>query len=167
MSEDERRGSGWVTLSVIFFVVAMFYGWHLLTASPDSDEAAYPTCQSRTIKAGEDLPSSMVEVDVFNGGDREGLAGTVSSALQKRGFRQGAIANSQSAITPTHVTILANDATDPRVELVKEQFTDADVRSPDYPTGSAVAVLVGDDFNELAPDAPRSIKATTDVTVCF
>jgi hypothetical protein len=167
MSEDARRGSGWVTLSVLFFVVAMLYGWHLLTASPEPDEAAYPTCQSRTIKAGDDLPTSMVEVDVFNGGDREGLAGTVSSALQERGFRQGAIANSESAIAPTDITILATDATDPRVELVKAQFKDADVRAPDYPTGSAVAVLVGDDFGELAPDAPRSIKATTDVTVCF
>lgn len=156
-----------MTLSVLFFVVAMFYGWHLLMQGPETDEAGYPTCQSRTIKAGEDLPSSLVEVDVYNGGKREGLAGTVSSALQARGFRQGAIANSQSAITPTNVTILATDTTDPRVELVKEQFTEADVRSPDYPTGSAVTILVGDGFDQLAPDAPRSIKATTDVTVCF
>jgi hypothetical protein len=167
MSEDERRGGGWVTLSVLFFVVAMFYGWHLLTASPEPDAADFPTCQSTTIKAGEELPSSMVEVDVFNGGDREGLAGTVSSALQERGFRQGSIANSQSAITPTNVTILTNDEADPRVQLVKEQFEHADVRVPDYPTGSAVAVLVGDDFEARAPDAPTSSKATTDVTVCF
>jgi hypothetical protein len=167
MSEDGRRGSGWVTLFALFFFVAMFYGWHLLTASPDADEADYPTCQSRTIKAGEDLPSSMVVVDVFNGGKREGMAGTVSSALQERGFRQGAIANSQSAITPTTVTILTNDESDPRVQLLKQQFTDVDVRVPDYPIGSAVAVLVGDEFKELAPGAPTSIKATSDVTVCF
>ena len=167
MTEDQRRGSGWMTLSVLFFVVAMFYGWRMLTASPDADEAGYPTCRSQTVKAGEDLPSSLVVVDVFNGGKREGLAGTVSTALQERGFRQGAIANSQSAITPTDVTILTNDESDPRVQLVKEQFTDVDVRVPDYPTGSAVAVLVGDDFKELAPDAPTSIKATSDVTVCF
>ena len=167
MSEDERRGGGWVTLSVLFFVVAMFYGWHLLTASPDQDEADYPTCHSTTVKAGETLPSSLVVVDVYNGGKREGLAGTVSTALQERGFRQGAIANSQSAITPTTVTILTNDESDPRVQLVKEQFTDADVRAPDYPMGSNVAVLVGDEFDKLAPNAPRSIKATSDVTVCF
>lgn len=167
MSEDERRGGGWVTLTVLVFIVAMAWGWHLLTASPDADEAAYPTCQSTTIKAGDDLPSSMVEVDVYNGGDREGLAGTVSSALQARGFRPGTIANSQSAIKPSSVTILSNDESDPRVQLVLKQFTDADVRVPDYPTGSAVAVLVGDDFKALAPDAPRSITATTDVTVCF
>lgn len=167
MNEDGRRGSGWVTLFALFFVAAMFYGWHLLTTSPEADEASYPTCQSRTIKAGEELPSSMIVVDVFNGGKREGLAGTVSSALQERGFRQGTIANSQSAITPIGVTILTNDESDPRVQLLKEQFTDVDVRAPDYPTGSAVAVLVGDEFKELAPDAPTSIKATSDVTVCF
>jgi hypothetical protein len=167
MSEDARRGSGWVTVSVVFFVVAMFVGWRMLTDTPDAEVADFPTCTEKTIKAGEDLPSSIVSVDVYNGGDREGLAGTVSSALQERGFRPGAIANSQSAITPSNVTILTNDESDPRVQLVLQQFVDPDVRVPDYPTGSAVSVLVGDDFEALAPDAPTSIKATKDVTVCF
>lgn len=167
MSEVERRGGGWVTASALFFIVAMFYGWHLLTATPDEDVAYAPTCTEKTIKAGEDLPASMVEVDVFNGGDREGLAGTLSSALQERGFRQGSVANSQSAITPSDVTILTNDESDPRVELLKEQFEDVDVRVPDYPTGSAVAILVGDDFEALSPEAPTSIKASKDVTVCY
>jgi hypothetical protein len=167
MSEDARPGGGVVTFSVLVFIVAMFYGWHLLTAEPATDAEDYPTCQTQTIKAGENLPSSMVAVDVFNGGKREGLAGTVSSALQERGFRQGAIANSSSVITPSNVTILTNDETDPRVRLVAQQFKDVDFRTPDYPTGSAVAVLVGDDFDGLAPDASTSIKASTDVTVCF
>jgi hypothetical protein len=167
MSEDGRPGGGVVTFSVLVFIVSLFFGWHLLTAKPESDAADYPICQSRTIKAGEDLPSSLVAVDVFNGGKREGLAGTVSSALQKRGFRQGAIANSQSAITPSNVTILTNDDTDPRVRLVAQQFKAVDVRTPDYPTGSSVAVLVGDDYDGLAPAAATSIKVTSDVTVCF
>lgn len=164
MARDSRRKGGvFVFLTFVVFVAGLYGGWRLLTDPPGGDAYA---CRAQTVRAGEPLPSSLVTVDVFNGGDTEGVAGRVSAALQARGFRPGSIANSPSAITPTAVTILTTDASDPRVQLVSRQFTKVEYREPDIALGSGVTVLVGDDFTSLKPGETRSITATSDVTVC-
>lgn len=149
----------------VLLVAAVGVGWHLFTRSPDAGNVS-AACASRTIRAGETLSARFVTVDVYNGGDEEGMAGRVSSALQARGFRPGTIANNLSAIKPKAVTILTARRTDPRVQLVAQQFTQVDYRKPDVATSRAVTVLVGDGFSDLKADAPTSIKATSDVTVC-
>jgi len=166
MSRDGRRGGGGlVFLAFIVFVGGLYGGWRLLTNPPGGDNVY--KCTSQTIRAGNQLPSSLVTVDVFNGGDAEGIAGRVSTALQARGFRPGAIANSQSSIKPSAVTILTTDKSDPRVQLVALQFAKVDYRQPDIVLGSGVTVLVGDGFKKLKPGGASSITATSDVTVCF
>lgn len=156
-----------VALASVVFVVGIAWGYRLLTASPDTAADEIPSCRVQTVRAGHDLTSALVTVDVFNGGDQAGLAGRVSSALQERGFRQGAVANSQSAVKPTGVTILTTNQRDPRVQLVARQFTDVAYRQPDVATSSAVTVIVGDAFDGLADGAPTSIPASSDVTVCY
>jgi hypothetical protein len=153
-----------VALAFVVFVGGLFGGWRLLTHSPGDGVYA---CTPQTVRAGEPLPSSMVAVDVFNGGETEGIAERVSTALQARGFRPGAIANSPSVVEPTAVTILTPDKSDPRVQLVARQFAKVEYREPDITLGSAVTVLIGDDFTTLRPDGATSIEATSDVTVCF
>lgn len=165
-SHDGRRGGGVVALAFIVFVVGLAGGWQLLTNPPGSSDGAY-SCRSRTIHAGEQLPSSLVTVDVLNGGDTAGMAGRVSTALQARGFRPGSIANSPSSVKPKAVTILTAKRSDPQVRLVAKQFTKVDYREPDIALGSGVTVVVGDEFTELKPDARPSIKAASDVTVCY
>ena len=164
MSRDSRRGSGFVFLAFIVFVAALYGGWRLLTNPPGED---IYECASQTVRAGERLPSSLVTVDVYNGGDTGGLAGRVSTALQARGFRPGAIANSPSSIEPGVATILTKDKSDPRVQLVAQQFTKVEYREPDVAVGSGVTVLIGDDFTALKPGTATSITAASDVTVCF
>ena len=163
MSRSRRRGGAVVFLALLVFVGGLYGGWRLLNDPPGDVYA----CTSRTIRAGDQLPSSLVTVDVFNGGESQGIAGRVSSALQARGFRAGAIANSTSSVKPEAVTILTTDKADPRVQLVARQFATVEFRAPDIPLGSGVTVLVGDDFRTLRPAAARSIKARSDVTVCF
>lgn len=124
-------------------------------------------CTPQTVRAGEQLPSSLVAVDVFNGGDIEGIAERVSAGLQARGFRPGAVANSPSVVKPAAVTILTSDKSDPRVQLVARQFAKVEYREPDIALGSGVTVLIGDDFTTLRPAGATSITATSDVTVCF
>lgn len=164
MSHDGRRGTGLVFVAFVVFVGGLYGGWRLLTNPPGDD--VYE-CTSQTIRAGEQLPSSLVTVDVFNGGDAEGVAGRVSAALQARGFRPGAIANSPSSVKPTAVTILTTDKSDPRVQLVAQQFAKVEYRAPDIALGSGVTVLIGDGFAALKPAGSASITATSDVTVCF
>ena len=153
-----------VFVTFVLFLAGLFGGWRLLTDPPGGDGYA---CTPQTVRAGEPLPSSLVAVDVFNGGDIEGTAGRVSAALQARGFRQGSIANSSSAIEPAAVTILTTEKSDPRVQLVARQFENVEYREPDIEVGSGVTVLVGDEFTTLRPAGPTSITATSDVTVCF
>lgn len=165
MARDGRRGSGLVFLAFVVFVGGLYGGWRLFTHPPGGDNAY--ECTSQTVRAGDVLPSSLVTVDVFNGGEAEGVAGRVSSALQARGFRAGAIANSTSSIKPAAVTILTTDRSDPRVQLVARQFAKVEYRAPDIALGSGVTVLIGDDFTTLKPAGATSITATSDVTVCF
>lgn len=163
MSHDRPRGRGWVFVAFVVFVAGLYGGWRLLTNPPDE---VY-VCTPQTVSAGERLPASLVAVDVFNGGDAEGVAGRVSTELQARGFRPGAIANSRSSFKPAAVTILTKDKSDPRVQLVARQFSKVEYRAPDIQLGSGVTVLIGDGFTTLKPAGVSSITATSDVTVCF
>lgn len=167
MSDDARRGGGWVTLAFVALVAGMLVGWKLLTGPIGSGDDAVYACQAQTVHAGDSLPAGLVTVDVYNGSDRDGLASRVSTALQERGFRQGAIANSPSSAKPRAATILTTDQADPRVQLVAQQFTQVDFRAPDFATSAAVTVIVGDGFEELKPGAPAVIKAASDVSVCY
>lgn len=164
MSHDRRRGGSLVFLAFIVFVGGLYGGWRLLTNPPGDD--VYE-CTSQTVRAGDRLPSSLVTVDVFNGGETEGVAGRVSTALQARGFRPGAIANSPSSVKPAAVAILTTDKSDPRVQLVAQQFAKVEYRDPDIALGSGVTVIIGDGFTKLRPAGASSITATSDVTVCF
>ena len=165
MSRSGRRGGFLVFVAFVLFVGGLYGGWRLLTGPPGED-AVY-ACTSRTIRAGDKLPSSLVTVDVFNGGETEGVAGRVSTALQARGFRPGAIANNPSSIKPAAATILTTDKADPRVQLVAKQFSKVVYREPDVALGSGVTVLIGDGFRKLRPAGATSIRAMSDVTVCF
>ena len=156
-----------MTLAFFVLVAGMFVGWRLLTSATGSGDEAVYTCQTQTVHAGESLPAGLVTVDVYNGSDREGLAGRVSSALQERGFRQGAIANSPSATKPNTATILTTNQADPQVQLVARQFTKVDFRAPDFATSAAVTVVVGDGFEALKEGAPSMITAASDVSVCY
>jgi len=165
MGRSDRRGSGWVLVAFVVFAAGLLGGWRLLTDPPGDDDVYQ--CASQTVRAGEKLPSSLVTVDVFNGGETAGIAGRVSTALQARGFRPGAVANSSSSIKPDAVTILTTNRSDPRVQLVAKQFRKVEFRNRDIALGSGVTVLIGDDFTTLKPAAATSITASSDVTVCF
>jgi len=154
-----------VFLAFVVFVGGLYGGWRLLTNPPGAYDVY--ACTSQTVRAGDQLPASLVMVDVFNGGETEGLAGRVSTALQARGFRPGAIANSSSSVKPAAATILTTDRSDPRVQLVARQFAKVEYREPDIALGSGVTVLIGDDFTTLKAAGPTSITATSDVTVCY
>lgn len=168
--ESARQGSGIVALAFLFLVTGWFVGLHLVGSGGEDDAVDVgPSCTSQTVKAGGELRSSLVTVDVFNGSDRSGLANTVSSALHNRGFRQGVIANNTSQVKPYGVTIVTDQQDDPQVQLVAQQFDKVDFATPDFgsSTGSAVQVLVGDQYKALKTAAKNSIKATKEVTVCY
>ena len=153
-----------IFVAVVLFVVGVFVGFKLLTASADTFDEA-PTCDDRTIAEGEKLTSNLVTVNVYNASQRAGLANRVSINLQRRGFLAGTVANSTSEVKPGGVAILTDDRDDPRVKLVAEQFGDVEFAEPDINAPEGVTVVVGDDYRDLV-DAPREIESDRPISVC-
>ena len=151
--------------AVVLFVVGLLYGFKLLTADADTG-AEGPSCDTRTVAAGDDLTSNLVAVDVYNASQRAGLANRVSINLQRRGFLAGTVANSTSKVQPKVAAILTSDRRDPRVQLVAQQLgPKVQFAEPDIATSDNVVVVVGDDYKGLAK-APTKLRAASAVTVC-
>jgi hypothetical protein len=152
--------------SAVVFVVGLVAGFQMLIAKP-AEPPAPPTCESKTVAAGEPLTSNVVTVNVFNASKASGLANRVNINLQRNGFLGGQIGNSTSAAKPAPVTILTNDATDPRVKLVAAQFQNKVAYAvPDITVKEGVVVVIGDGFTKLKDKPARSIVAAKDVTTC-
>ena len=70
-------------------------------------EAFYPAPASPSPKPATSSATTadacQTTVDVYNGGNTPGLAGLVSAALVKQGYKAGQIANATSALTTTEV----------------------------------------------------------------
>ncbi|MEG9224931.1 LytR C-terminal domain-containing protein [Aeromicrobium sp. Sec7.5] len=141
-------------------------GWNLLTA--ESDTVAEPTCTERRVETGEALTPNLVQVNVLNASGRSGLANRVSINLQRYGFLEGGIENSESQIPVDHVAIFTDDPEDPMVQLVAQQFQVVpQVVAPDVPIDpEGVTVVVGPNYTDLNPEPPTEIAATRPLDVC-
>jgi hypothetical protein len=160
-----RHPAAVMAAAVIVVLVGSIYGFKLLTADANTGDDG-PTCDSRTVAAGDDLTSNRVTVDVYNASQRAGLANRVSINLQRRGFLAGKVANSTSKVEPAVAAVLTADRRDPRVQLVAQQLgPKVQYAEPDVPTTDNVVVVVGDDFKGLAK-APTKVRAGSAVTVC-
>ena len=159
-----HRGST-IFASVVILVLGVIVGFRLLTASADPFEEA-PTCENRTIQEGDKLTSNLVAVNVYNASQRAGLANRVAINLQRRGFLSGTVANSTSEVKPGTAAILTDDRDDPRVKLVAEQFEGVEFAEPDINIPEGVTVVVGDDYKDLAADAPREVVSDRTISTC-
>ncbi len=141
-------------------------GWNLLTAK--ADPVAEPACTERRVETGEALTPNLVQVNVLNASGRAGLANRVSINLQRYGFLEGGIENSESKIPVDHVAIFTDDPEDPMVQLVAQQFQVApQIVAPDVAIDSkGVTVVVGPSYTDLNPTPPTEIAATRPVDVC-
>jgi hypothetical protein len=153
-----------ILVAVVVFVAGLLVGLKLLTASADTFEEA-PTCENRTIAAGDKLTSNLVTVNVFNASQRAGLANRVSINLQRRGFLGGTVGNSTSEVKPDGVAVLTDDRDDPRVKLVAAQFEDVEYAEPDIRAADGVTVVIGDGYKDLV-DAEREVESDREITVC-
>ena len=102
-------------------------------------------------------------VNVYNGGDRRGLAGDVGRALRDKGFRVQRTSNTGENIKQT--VIVGANAKNPEVVLVKAFFKDSTVRA-DKRTDGTVDVLVGDKYGGFNKKAPTAIVVKS-ATACL
>ena len=157
--------------SVGVFIVGSVMGVNLLTSSADTAVAA-PTCSPLTIETGEDVTPNLVKVNVYNASRTAGLANRVGVLMQRRGFLTGTVANNPTDIETNDIVILATDKSEPRVAVVKAQFS-GKVTIQDPPStldSDGVSVLVGRNYaTKGLSKKGETAKATADrrIDVCL
>ena len=153
--------------AAVVFLGSTAYGVKLVTAPADTT-ASGPTCDPRTVKAGEDVTPNLIKVNVFNASQRSGLANRVNIDLQRRGFLGGKIGNDTGGIATKRITIITSDPKSPQVKLVADQFKDK-VRyaAPKSKLAGGVTLVVGDDYAGLGKKSARSVKSDRTLQFCL
>ena len=161
-----------VTLLVIvsILVLGVVLGVKTLFAPlPGSDKATAtpsPSCSPKTVRKGQRIRSTQVQVSVFNGGTRSGLADETMRLLARRGFTQGDVGNAPSDAKVSRVRVLTTEKNDMAATLVARQFgrtTRVIVTETDL--GPGIDVIVGNKFGKLAK-AKRVLVAQSSSSVC-
>ena len=164
-----NRPTAQLTLAVVVvvFLGSTAYGVKLVTA-PAETTAAGPTCETRTVKTGEDVTPNLVKVNVFNASQRSGLANRVNINLQRRGFLGGIIGNDTGGISTKTITIVTSDRNSPQVKLVAAQFKNkAQYAAPKSKLAGGVTIVVGDDYAGLGKKSGRSVKSDRTLQFCL
>ena len=161
-----------VTLLVLVCILALglLVGVRTLFAPlPGSDKATAtpsPSCSPKTVKKGQRIRSTQVQVSVFNGGTRSGLADETMRLLARRGFTQGDVGNAPTDAKVGRVRVLTTEKNDMAAALVARQFgrtTRVIVTATDL--GPGIDVIVGNKFGKLAK-AKRVLVARSSSSVC-
>jgi hypothetical protein len=160
-----------VTLAVLCVILAIgaVVGFNALFAplpGDDTQPSVTPTetCAVEPVKKGKRLRAGQVVVNVFNGGDRAGLAGQVMDALRGRGFQGGQIGNAPDGTKLRRVQIWAAAGEEDAARLVARQFGPrTPVETPAEDIADGVDVILGNGYRALAR-APRFVlvKQTPD-----
>jgi hypothetical protein len=161
-----------VTMAVLCGIVVLgaVVGFNTLFAPlPGAEDepaaAESPTCDPNQVKDGERLRSSQVTVNVYNAGDRAGLAGAVSDSFRSRGFVTGQIGNAPSGSKVVRAQVWVAEGEEGAGRLVARQIGPrVPVITPDEDLADGIDVLVGNRFRGLAKSAPRSIVVKSDQT---
>ncbi len=161
-----------VTLLVLaaILVVGLLVGANALFAPLPETKQTSPTtsrpCDKQSVAKGQRVTTRQVQVSVYNGGSRAGLADETMSALTKRGFRQGKIGNAPDGAGIKRAQVWTTRRHDPGARLAAAQFGKGTrVFFKDVDLGPGVDVLVGDDFTKLGP-ATRAVVAQHPFSVC-
>lgn len=169
---QRRHVTSAITLLVLvgILVAGVLIGMNALFAPlPDDGTAAAspsPTCKRQTFTKGKRVRSSQVQVSVFNGSGRAGLADQTMRALARRGFLDGTTSNAPEGMRVTLVRVVAQRRGDQAARLVARQFgpgTKVTVARRDL--GPGVDVILGAGYRRLAA-APKSVVANRTTSVC-
>jgi hypothetical protein len=159
-----------VTMAVLcgILVIGAVVGFNTLFAPlPGAEDepsaAASPTCDPGNAKKRERLRPTEVTVNVYNAGDRAGLAGAVSDSFRGRGFVTGQIGNAPSGSKVVRAQVWVAEGEEDAGRLVARQIGPrVPVVTPDEDIADGIDVLVGNRFRGLARNAPRSIVVKGD-----
>ena len=136
-----------------------------LPGTKASVEPSTPSCTDKTVKKGQRIRARQVQVSVYNGGSRSGLADETMKQLTKRGFTAGSVGNAPDEKV-RRVQVRTTEKHDMAAKLVARQFgRHTKVRVTTKDLGPGIDVVVGNKFNKLAK-ARKVLVARTSSTVC-
>ena len=152
-----------ITLLLLLGVLlwAAWWGYHNIIAP--IPEIPPPPCVDQTVAKNE-IKASQVIVKVYNGGDRQGLAGDVTRSLRAKGFKVPVTDNTKEKISKT--VIVGGGAQNPEVLFVKTFFKDAVVRVDPKKKDASVDVLVGNKYGGFNKSAKSTYPVKSN-TVCL
>jgi LytR cell envelope-related transcriptional attenuator len=155
-----------VAILVIGIVTGMDKLFAPLPTTEQPVASPSPTCTVRTVKKGQRVVPRQVQVSVFNGGHRAGLAGTTMRSLARRGFRRGQVGNTPSNVKVSRVQVWTTLRNDDGARLVARQFgRTTKVRTTKTDLGPGVDVVVGDNFRKLVK-GKRFVVVRRSSSVC-
>ena len=141
----------------------------LFAKAPDPTqlvETPAPSPSCRAVARGARLPSTKVEVSVFNAGSRSGLADKTLTELSRRGFQTADVGNAPAQVHVRRVEVWTTRPKDPAARLVARQLgRHVHVTVTKRSLGAGIDVVVGNRFHGLV-HAPRSIKLEHPEQVC-
>lgn len=147
---------------VLLLMIAAVWGWSAATKPfPSSDPP--PLCVETRVNTGTQVFRDQVAVSVYNGSNRNGLAGATMEQLEERGFVGADSGNAPNQING--VQIWSDEPRNAAVRLVARQFKSAKIVSGEE-LGRGIVVVVGESFKELRKKDVESVTAVETSTFC-
>jgi hypothetical protein len=155
-----------VTLLALAGMVLLgaMWGWSQVS-KPFPGRIEPPPCVQQSVAQGEKVFPQDLLVNVFNAGERNGLAGSLMKQLKDVGFTGGVTKNAPTNVKVAKVQIWSKHPKGPDTLLLKSWLgphTKVVSRGGQYP---GLAVVVGDKFRGLAK-GEKSVRASAAATIC-
>ncbi|HXH80088.1 LytR C-terminal domain-containing protein [Nocardioides sp.] len=162
MTASLRSALTLLVLSLLL-VIAAVWGWQAAT-QPFPSSAPAPLCTETTVRTGDRVSSEQVAVSVYNGSDRNGLAGATLEQLEERGFVAADSDNAPAKVAGV-AEIWSDEPRNAAVRLVARQFKGAKIVSGEQ-LGRGIIVVVGESFTRLKKPVVESVTAVESSTFC-
>lgn len=156
-SRSGRRPIPPLIFLLVLALAALGVWWNVLRDAQQAEAAQAAACTTAA-EAPPALDPASLQVRVFNATDQAGLAQTVATTLQSRGFVVTEVANDSSGREVTGVGELRHGPRGNEAARYLAVFLPGVGDLPDTRADSVVDLVVGPEFVELA--TPEQVAAT-------
>ncbi len=148
-ARSDRRPIPPLVFLLVLALAALGVWWNVLRTAENADQAQAAACTTAA-QAPPSLDPTTVDLRVFNATDTPGLAQTVASTLQSRGFVVSEVANDSSGREVTGVGELRHGPRGNDAAAFTHLFLPGAGDFVDTRASSTVDVVIGPEFTELA-----------------
>ena len=155
-----RRRTSRGLLLLLVVVVLGAGAWRFVQRDDDADVAAPRVRCPSTAPPPTVVAPAKVRVNVYNATERRGLASTVATALKKRGFTVGEVANDPLKRSVTGLAEVRSSAAGTDASRTVVAQVGPVVLVPDQRTDASVDLVLGATFKALVSPAAAAANVT-------